>query len=118
MSSLESRADAYDADDWQLVQSQQPYEGTKFQTDLVCAELARRAGPSPTAAVRYITVHPGVVDSAIDAAISSGSFSTLFKTIIFYLVRCFFVAMSRYLFSSEFLDAFHFVGEVVWFDTS
>ena len=114
MSSLESRADAYDADDWQLVQSQQPYEGTKFQTDLVCAELARRAGPSPTAAVRYITVHPGVVDSAIDAAISSGSFSTLFKTIIFYLVRCF---SCRYP-GVRSADAFHFVGEVVWFYTS
>ena len=92
MSSLESRAEAYSADDWQLVESQLPYEGTKFQTDLVCAELARRAGPLSTAAVRYITVHPGVVDSSIDAAIASGSLAAWFKTVIFYLVR---VPMSR-----------------------
>jgi 3-keto steroid reductase len=88
MSSLESRADAYDAEDWQLVQSKRPYEGTKFQNDLVCAELGRRAGPSSTAAVRHITVHPGVVYSLIDAAIV-GSFTARVKVIVFYLVRCF-----------------------------
>ena len=57
MSSLKSHVDAYDADDWQLVLSEWPYEGTKFQTDLVCAELARRAGPSPTAAAVRISLY-------------------------------------------------------------
>ena len=56
MSSLKSHVDAYDADDWQLVLSEWPYEGTKFQTDLVCAELARRAKPSPTAAAVRISL--------------------------------------------------------------
>ena len=88
MSSLKSHADAYDADDWQLVRSEWPYEGTKFQTDLVCVELARRAGPSPTAAVRHITVHPGVVHSLIDVALV-GSFTSKVKFIVFYLVRYF-----------------------------
>ncbi|KAI9448559.1 NAD(P)-binding protein [Lactarius indigo] len=69
-----------------LVKSDRPYEGTKFQTDLVCAELARRAGSSPTASVRHITVHPGVVYSLIDAALI-GSFLAKFKWLIFYLAR-------------------------------
>ncbi|KAI9449638.1 NAD(P)-binding protein [Lactarius psammicola] len=89
MSSLGAYADAYDADDWQLVQSERPYEGTKFQNDLVCTELARRARSSPTAAaVRHITVHPGVAFSSIDAALI-GSFLAKFKLIIFYLARLF-----------------------------
>jgi NAD(P)-dependent dehydrogenase (short-subunit alcohol dehydrogenase family) len=115
MSSLESRADAYDAEDWQLVQSKRPYEGTKFQNDLVCAELARRAGPSPTAAVRHITVHPGVVYSLIDAAIV-GSFSAKVKIIVFYLVRCFH-ALLRCFFGSEFADAFRRRGGSVRYTT-
>lgn len=87
-SSLGSQADTFDADDWQLVKSERPYEGSKFQTDLVCAELARRArGTSPTAApVRHINVHPGVVYSLIDVALV-GSFTSKFKIIAFYLVR-------------------------------
>lgn len=88
MSSLEAVADAFDADDWQLVQSERPYEGTKFQTDLVCAELARRAGPSPTADVRHVTVHPGVVHSSIDAALV-GTFAGKAKLLVFYLARWF-----------------------------
>ncbi|KAH9024502.1 NAD(P)-binding protein [Lactarius pseudohatsudake] len=88
VSSLETRAEVFDADDWQLVKSDRPYEGTKFQTDLVCAELARRAGSSPTAAVRHIAVHPGVVYSLIDAALI-GSFSAKVKWVVFYLARWF-----------------------------
>ncbi|KAF8270865.1 hypothetical protein EI94DRAFT_1680085 [Lactarius quietus] len=88
MSSLEALADAYDTDDWQLVQSERPYQGTKFQTDLVCTELARRAGPSPTAAVRHITVHPGVVSSSIDTALIGG-FMVKLKVIALYLARWF-----------------------------
>jgi 3-keto steroid reductase len=87
MSSLESPKGSYDINDWQLVQSEQPYEGSKFQTDLVCAELARRAGPSPTAAARHITVHPGVVNSLIDAALIGSSLAKV-KLVILYLVRC------------------------------
>ena len=88
MSSLASYADTYNADDWQLVQSERPYEVSKFQTDLVCTELARRARASPAAAVRHITVHPGIVYSLIDAAIV-GSFLAKAKLVVFYLVRCF-----------------------------
>lgn len=84
MSSLAAHADAYDPDDWQLVDSSQPYEGTKFQIDLIRAEVSRRAGPSSP--VRHFTVHPGVVYSSIDAALV-GSFMSQLKVAVFYLVR-------------------------------
>ncbi|KAI9453227.1 hypothetical protein F5148DRAFT_1378490 [Russula earlei] len=59
MSSHAADPDVYDPDDWQLVDSSRPYEGTKFQMDLIRAELSRRAGPSSP--IRHFTVHPGVV---------------------------------------------------------
>jgi hypothetical protein len=52
-----------------------------------CVLSSHVAGPSPTAAVRHITVHPGVVYSLIDAALV-GSFTSKVKIIVFYLVRC------------------------------
>jgi 3-keto steroid reductase len=86
MSSLTAQAHTFDADDWQLVNSSQPYEGTKLQMDLIRAELSRRA--SPSAQVRHFTVHPGTVDSSISAALDSG-FRTYIKILTFYLVRFF-----------------------------
>jgi 3-keto steroid reductase len=84
MSSLTAHADTFDTDDWQLIDSSQPYEGSKFQIDLIRAELSRRAGPS--APVRHFTVHPGVVDSSMGAALAGG-FLTYVKVVVFYLVR-------------------------------
>jgi hypothetical protein len=45
MSSFAAHAHTFDADDWQLVNSTMPYEASKFQMDLIRAELSRRAGP-------------------------------------------------------------------------
>jgi 3-keto steroid reductase len=84
MSSLTVHTHTYDADDWQLVNSLHPYEGSKFQMDLICAEFSRRAGPS--APVRHFTVHPGAVDSSISAALDGGILTYL-KIFMFYLVR-------------------------------
>jgi hypothetical protein len=85
MSSLTAQSDtSYDPTDWQLVESSQPYEGSKFQIDLISAELSRRAGTSSP--VRHFTVHPGVVFSSIDAALV-GSFMSQMKLVVFYLVR-------------------------------
>jgi len=79
---------AYDADDWQLVDSSDPYEGTKFQMDLIRAELSRRGGPSAQVRhqVRHFTVDPGGVNSSISAALDSG-LSIYIKIIMLYLVR-------------------------------
>ena len=84
MSSSTARTHTYDANDWQLVDTPRPYEGSKFQMDLIRAELSRRAGPS--APIRHFTVHPGAVDSSISAALESG-ITTYLKIFTFYLVR-------------------------------
>jgi 3-keto steroid reductase len=84
MSSYAADPTAYDADDWQLVNSQCPYEASKFQMDLIRAELSRRAGPS--AQVRHFTVDPGAVDTSISAALDSGILTYL-KVVLLYLVR-------------------------------
>jgi hypothetical protein len=47
---------SFDAEGWQVVpvNSPTPYEATKFQMDLIRAELSHRWGPS--APVRHFTV--------------------------------------------------------------
>lgn len=84
MSSYMAEVHTYDADDWQLVNSSDPYEGTKFQMDLIRTELSRRAGPS--AQVRHFTVDPGGVNSSISAALDSGLLAYI-KIFLLYLVR-------------------------------
>jgi hypothetical protein len=74
----------YDADDWQLVNSSDPYEGTKFHMDLIRAELSRRAGPSSQ--VRHFTVDPGGVNTTISAALDKG-LMTYIKIFLLYIVR-------------------------------
>ena len=85
-SSFAAHAHTFDADDWQLVNTSQPYEASKFQMDLICAELSHRAGPS--AQVRHFTVHPGTVDSSISTALDSGIL-TYIKILTFYPVHFF-----------------------------
>ena len=84
MSSYMTEVHTYDADDWQLVDSSDPYEGSKFQMDLISAKLSRRAGPS--AQVRHFTVEPGSANSSIAATVDNGLLYYI-KNIMFYLVR-------------------------------
>ncbi len=86
MSSHQAHPDAFDAEDWQIVNSPTPYEATKFQMDLIRAELSHRWGPS--APIRHFTVHPGVVDSAMHAPLDGG-IKFYIKIIMFYFVRLF-----------------------------
>ena len=86
MSSHQAIADAHDAEDWQAVHNPKPYEATKFQIDLIRAELSRRVGPS--ASIRYFTVDPGVVDSSMHTALDAG-IKFYIKMITFYIVRLF-----------------------------
>jgi len=86
MSSHQAHPDAFDAEDWQVVNSPTPYEATKFQMDLIRVELSHRWGPS--APVCHFTVHPGVVDSAMHAPLDGG-IKFYIKIIMFYFVRLF-----------------------------
>ena len=110
MSSFEAHADVYDAEDWQLVDNPKPYQASKFEMDLIRAELSRRAGPS--ALVRHFTVQPGVVNSSIDVQIVAHGILLYLKEALIYVVRLFFcMNASSY---TEFWPCPVFVGPVVW----
>ncbi|KAI0052591.1 hypothetical protein FA95DRAFT_1553254 [Auriscalpium vulgare] len=85
-SSLESRADKYDSEDWQLAKTLFPYEGSKYQMDIIRAELDRRALRSPSPTVRHFTFHPGVVSTSIDQVLL-GPFLHKVKLLVFYMAR-------------------------------
>ncbi|ETW84523.1 hypothetical protein HETIRDRAFT_312795 [Heterobasidion irregulare TC 32-1] len=86
MSSLEANPVHYDTEDWQLTKSLHSYEGSKYQMDLIGAELNRRALRQTPPSVRHFVVHPGVVYTAIDAVLL-GAFFHRMKHLIFYLAR-------------------------------
>ncbi|KZV71402.1 NAD(P)-binding protein [Peniophora sp. CONT] len=86
MSSLEAFPQFFDVDDWQLVKTQEPYQGSKYENDLIGAELNRRALLAHTP-VRHIIVHPGVVHTSIDLLLISAFLHHL-KHIAFWLARC------------------------------
>ena len=88
MSSHQASAEVHDAEDWQAVHNPKPYEATKFQIDLIRAELSRRAGLS--ASIRYFTVDPGVVDTSMHTALDTGAgIKYHVKMVSFYIVRPF-----------------------------
>ena len=112
MLSLESRAYSYMT---RLIGNSCRENGgtrTPNSSDLVCAELARRAGPSPTAAV-YITVRPGVVYTLINLEIF-GNFSVKVKVIVLsrallsYLCRGVRSALSWMCLVARWLRSIHF----------
>ena len=112
MSSHQASGDAHDPEDWQVVQNPKPYEATKFQIDLIRAELSRRVGPS--ASIRYFTVDPGVVDSSMHTALDAG-IKFYIKMITFYIVRPFcFVSFSSRIRRLAEMVLFVFAGPVVW----
>ena len=111
MSSFEAQADAYDAEDWQLVDNSKPYQASKFEMDLIRAELSRRAGPS--ALVRHFTVQPGVVNSSIDKNIVAHGILLYIKEALIYVVRPFLFCVNASSYT-EFWLCPVFVGPVVW----
>ena len=52
MSSHQAHGNGFDAEDWQAVSNQNPYEATKFQMDLIRTEPSRRRVPSEFATSR------------------------------------------------------------------
>ena len=74
MSSLQATLD-YEPDDWQLIKTPYPYEGTKYQTELLAGyfeeEQRKRVAShsplekEPLAHIRHILIQPGVVATSI-----------------------------------------------------
>ena len=94
MSSLEASPAFYNNEDWQLKESAHAYEGTKYQIDLLCTLLDRRAlhssEPYPT---RHFVTHPGVCATNVSNALV-GPFMDIFKVLSFYIVSGFILLLS------------------------
>ncbi|KZS98212.1 hypothetical protein SISNIDRAFT_480981 [Sistotremastrum niveocremeum HHB9708] len=87
MSSHEALPEAFSIDDWQLTKTTLPYEGSKYEMDLLSATLDRSAELSTERkdpSVRHFTVHPGVVSTEI---VEINWFLKILKMGLFYLVR-------------------------------
>ncbi|KAJ3827802.1 3-keto sterol reductase [Lentinula raphanica] len=86
-SSLESKK-SYDAEDWQLKETHDPYGSSKYQVELLSVELDRRALHEPNASkrLRHFTAHPGVTHTNIDLNLISPMLHYL-KHFVFYLAR-------------------------------
>lgn len=85
---MESSPEWYSRDDWQLINSDRSYEGSKYEIDLIGHRLARQAlqqkGGAPI--VRHFTVHPGIAESNM-ARNLVGGFLDAIKLLVFYFVR-------------------------------
>jgi len=60
----------YRPEDWQLVETNNPYEGSKYQTDLVASQLEKQAlqleeQTNQPAKIRHVTTHPGCASTGI-----------------------------------------------------
>ena len=89
MSSLEASPAFYNNEDWQLKESAHAYEGTKYQIDLLCTLLDRRAlHSSELHPTRHFVTHPGVCATNVSNALV-GPFMDIFKVLSFYIVSGF-----------------------------
>lgn len=97
MSSIEAIPSCYDPADWQLVNNNHSYEGSKYQTDLLVGYFEERqqkqvlevAGGDNMKAkaprIRHLLVHPGVASTNI-VATSLNCILMFFMDLAFYFV--------------------------------
>jgi len=81
----------YRPEDWQLVETNHPYEGSKYQIDLVASQLEKQAlqleeQANRPAKVRHVMVHPGCASTGIVGDMVPPILMPL-MTYSFYLVR-------------------------------
>lgn len=93
MSSLEALRDNFDPADWQLTETEMPYEGSKCQMDLVSVTLDRSCVTSVSGTgctVRHLVIQPGVANTDILGASQIGWLMNFLKLVSFYLARLLF----------------------------
>lgn len=97
-SSLDARAETYEKDNIQLLRGPTPYEGSKFQTDLICTALAHTEASKPLkdgeAKLLHMLVSPGICHTANTGPVLT-SFLEMVKVLAFYIV-CVIMSCSRY----------------------
>ncbi len=78
-------AHGFSLDDWQLTETQQPYELVKFETEMLAAILDEAAVQNSDS-IRHIIMHPGISRTEISAKLT-GAVLRMLQVQISYLVR-------------------------------
>ena len=81
----------YRPEDWQLVETDHSYEGSKYQIELVASQLENQAllleeQTNRPAKVRHVLIHPGCASTGITDNLLHPTLVHLMK-FAFYLVR-------------------------------
>lgn len=88
ISSHEASSEFYDPKDWQLVKSENSYQCSKYQMNMISLYLDReaiRGQLDDTPAIRHFTAYPGVAGTSIANALL-GTFTSLCMYATFYVV--------------------------------
>ncbi|EIW79537.1 hypothetical protein CONPUDRAFT_106101 [Coniophora puteana RWD-64-598 SS2] len=103
MSTLASMPEDYSSDDWQLLRTRQPYEGSKYQMQLVRnhfssgdldqfedsrSETTQKTASHSTSEPFHLLVQPGVVATKLDPLNSSGAAAAV-RSATLFLCRLF-----------------------------
>ncbi|KAF8915163.1 hypothetical protein CPB85DRAFT_438600 [Mucidula mucida] len=78
-------AHGFSLDDWQLTETQQPYELVKFETEMLAAILDEAAVQNSDS-IRHIIMHPGISRTEISAKLT-GAVLRMLQVQISYLAR-------------------------------
>ncbi|KAF9041935.1 3-keto sterol reductase [Hymenopellis radicata] len=86
-------AHGFSLDDWQLTETQQPYELVKFETEMFAAILDE-AAVRDSDLIRHIIMHPGISQTGISAKLT-GAVLRVLQVQLCYLVRILFISYQR-----------------------
>ena len=111
----------FDPSDWQLLDSDKPYEGSKYETDLLVGyfesqqqkrllEYASEQEREKALRIRHLLVHPGVASTNIIGT-SLGKILVVLMDMAFYIVRGFSSTTT-----AQKLRSSSMTGTMAWFD--
>lgn len=90
-SSLEADPSSYDPNDWQLLNSEKPYDASKYQIDLLAGHLEleqqRELSAGADVPVRHLLIHPGVVRTNIATKSLNSCVLDSLMQLAFFIVR-------------------------------
>ncbi|KAF8803954.1 3-keto sterol reductase [Phlegmacium glaucopus] len=86
-SSLEASPKSYESEDWQLTKTENSYQLSKYQIDIIATNLDRIAlSSSEGKRIRHLVSEPGVCSTSISRALVTGVLDYI-KTLLFYFAR-------------------------------
>ncbi|OBZ68898.1 3-keto-steroid reductase [Grifola frondosa] len=88
MSSLESRPMYDPANDWQLIKTNHSYQASKYQMELICAELSKNTEHSQIQKILHFIVSPGITSTNMSTLLNIRiPFYRTLMLIVFYVIR-------------------------------